>query len=289
MITNIDDFVRYIPTARGTHFEDIYPFIEEAVIWVEQELFGAELVTAINAIPVDSNELKMMNSIITLKAYFSAIPFLDVIQTANGFAVVSNGSQAPASKERVERLLVHVKERLYFHVDALIEYISQSTTLIGKWKLFPKFNTLTELLYWSGSEFMIYCGDYEILETRESAMKYEAAKRRIPYLELRRQHGLIKGFQDDEISSYISHNYLDELLEKRRNGTLVDDDKRMLNRLKSVIGLYLRSEDLKAEEQLKAIVNLMVKDAGKYGTYASSEEYQLKITERYQNLEKDTT
>jgi hypothetical protein len=289
MITNIEDFVKYIPTARGTHFEDIYPFIEEAVIWVEQELFGSELVTSIKAAQAGSDEQKMLDSIIALKAYSTAIPFLDVVQTANGFAVVNNANQAPASKERVERLLIHVEERLYFHIDSLIEYIQKIVTLFEKWRLFPKFNTLTELMYWSGNEFMIYCGEYELFDNRESVIKYEAAKRRIPYLELRRLHGSIKGFQDVEISSYISRDYLNELIEKRRNGTSTDDDKRMLNRLKSVIGLYMRNDDLKAEEQLKAIVNLMVKDVEKYATYASSEEYQLKITERYQNLEEDPT
>ena len=203
--------------------------------------------------------------------------------------MVSNNNQAPASKERVERLLSHVKERLYFHVDTLVDYIPQVSTLLEKWKLFPRFNTLTELLYWSGNEFMIYCGDYETLDTRESALKYEAAKRRIPYLELRRLHGSIKGFQDEEIASFISRNYLDELINNRRNFQSTEDDKKMLNRLKSVIGLYMRKDDLKAKEQLKSIVNLMLKDPTKYATYVESEEYQLKITERYQNLEEDPT
>jgi len=43
-------------------------------------------------------------------AFHRAIPHLDVILTPNGFGIVSNSNIAPASKERVERLMASLLE-----------------------------------------------------------------------------------------------------------------------------------------------------------------------------------
>ena len=285
MIANIDDFVKYIPTARGTHFEDIAPFIEEAKIWIEQEFFGRDLLSDIEAEDANSEAKKVVDSIICLKAYSTAIPFLDVVQTANGFAVVNNSNQAPASKERVERLLKHVQERLYFHVDNLIVCIEANPEFLDKWKLFSRFENLTDLVYWSGIEFLQYCGDS--VETVENIA--DAIKHNIPYKDLQRMRSMITGFQYQEISSYISRVYLDDLINKRRLGTLTGEERKLIDNLKIIVALYIRNNSFKAEEQLKYIVNRMVTNIDSFPSYKESEEYKIKISERYQNQQDDAT
>lgn len=298
MITSIEDFIKYIPTARGTHFEDIEVFIQEGLLWPQTEIFGSDLVKSVEA-SEDSDLNRIFNSIIALKAYSSAIPFLDVVQTSNGFAVVNNANVVPASRERVDKLLQWVNERLYFHVDSLIEYVSANATLLAEWRKFHKYNFLTELVFWNGNEFMQYCGDYEKMETivtkasvsykGGSAMAQDAARRRIPYLELRRLHGVIRGFQDEEISNFISKDYLNELIDKNRQKTLLANEASIFNRLRFIVGLFLQNEDAKAKEQLKAIVNMMMLSLETYTTFANSEEYKVKVAVRYQNLEEDPT
>ena len=284
MIQNIDDFVKYIPTARGTHFEDIAPFIEEAKIWIEQEFFGKDLISAIET-EESTDSKKTVDSIICLKAYSSAIPFLDVIQTSNGFAVVNNANQAPASKERVERLLKHVQERLYFHVDNLIVCIEAKPEFLDKWKLFSRFENLTDLVYWSGIEFLQYCGD----SVESAANDVDAVNHNIPYKDLQRMRSMIAGFQCQEISSYISRVYLDDLINKRRLHTLTAEESKLMDNLKIIVALYIRNNSFKAEEQLKLIVNRMVMNLDSYPLYRESDEYKIKISERYQNQQGDTT
>ncbi len=285
MIANIDDFVKYIPTARGTHFEDIAPFIEEAKIWTEQEFFGRDLLSDIEAEDANSEAKKVVDSIICLKAYSTAIPFLDVIQTSNGFAVVNNSNQAPASKERVERLLKHVQERLYFHVDNLIVCIEAKTNYLDKWRLSSRFENLTDLIYWSGIEFLQYCGD----SVESVANVADAIKHNIPYKDLQRMRSMITGFQYQEISSYISRVYLDDLINKRRLGTLTGEERKLIDNLKIIVALYIRNNSFKAEEQLKYIVNRMVTNIDSFPSYKESEEYKIKISERYQNQQDDAT
>ncbi|MDD4778730.1 MAG: hypothetical protein PHV53_10650 [Fermentimonas sp.] len=284
MIQNIDDFVKYIPTARGTHYEDIAPFLEEAKIWIEQEFFGKDLISAIET-EESTDSKKTVDSIICLKAYSTAIPFLDVIQTSNGFAVVNNTNQAPASKERVERLLKHVQERLYFHVDNLIACIEAKPEYLEKWRLFSRFEKLTDLVYWSGNEFLQYCGD----SIESVANIADAIKNNIPYKDLQRMRSLITGFQYQEISSYISRVYFDDLINKRRLGTLTDEERKLMGNLKIIVALYIRNNSFKAEEQLKHIVNSMVTNIDNFPLYKGSEEYKVKISERYQNQQDDAT
>jgi uncharacterized protein with HEPN domain len=285
MIANIDDFVKYIPTARGTHFEDIAPFIEEAKIWIEQEFFGRDLLSAIETEDANSEANKVVDSIICLKAYSTAIPFLDVIQTSNGFAVVNNSNQAPASKERVERLLKHVQERLYFHVDNLIACIEAKQEYLDKWRLSSRFENLTDLVYWSGIEFLQYCGD----SVESAANVVDAVNHNIPYKDLQRMRSLIAGFQYKEISSYISRVYLDDLINKRRLHTLTAEESKLMDNLKIIVALYIRNNSFKAEEQLKLIVNRLAMNLDSYPLYRESDEYKIKISERYQNQQGDTT
>ena len=298
MISNIDDFVRYIPTARGTSFEDIFPFLEEAKMWAEDQLFGQDIVAEADKAEADEALSRSMNSIISLKAYAGAIPFLDVVQTPNGFAVVSNGSQAPASKERVERLLAYVNERLYSHVDTLIEYIERKP-LLGIWKGFYRFEYLTEILFWSGTDFASFAGDYEKIETIASTAKisykggassqHEAQRRKTPFLELQRLHVLIKGYQDEERSNAISRDFMQHLIDVRRAGTATADEVGIISKLKFITGLFFQDDTFRAQEQLDGIVNRMIANPLKFPIYADSDEYRLKITQRYQNLATDTT
>ena len=46
-----------------------------------------------------------MARIVAFDAFRNAVPHLDLILTPNGFGIVNNSNIAPASKERVERLI----------------------------------------------------------------------------------------------------------------------------------------------------------------------------------------
>ena len=83
------------------HFvpDDLFELIVEFSASAETEAENSTLATL--CLPLEKA--------IVCQAYKNAIPSLDLVLTPNGFGIVSNQNVAPASKERVERLLASLE------------------------------------------------------------------------------------------------------------------------------------------------------------------------------------
>ena len=111
-LINTDDQVRQnIPnvlvTVEGeaTLLEKLTPFIEQAETWLATNFTSSELLQAIAA--EEGTPLKeLCTRIVITEAFRAAIPSLDVILTPNGFGIVNNATVVPASRDRVERLIL---------------------------------------------------------------------------------------------------------------------------------------------------------------------------------------
>jgi len=104
LISTIEQFVEVIPTAAGTEFKAIQPFLNESENQLVGLFIGEDLFSYVTSQQTDSRLKSIFVRLLCLQAYENAIPFADLIQTPNGFGIVSNSNMAPASKERVERL-----------------------------------------------------------------------------------------------------------------------------------------------------------------------------------------
>lgn len=91
------------------------PWIQSAKDWLETEYIGPDdfLNMADNARAI---------RIVVLKAFVYAIPSLDLVVTPTGFGVISTDSVAPASKERIERLLESLRNKIDGELDLLLEF-----------------------------------------------------------------------------------------------------------------------------------------------------------------------
>ena len=101
ILNDIEKFTYHVPTAEGSDLEELRTFVEEAEQWLSDKLTGPDLYGLISGLDETENLNDCAQAAVCLKAYETAVPFLDLIQTPNGFAVVSNSNQAPASRERV--------------------------------------------------------------------------------------------------------------------------------------------------------------------------------------------
>ena len=105
LITNQQTLEIYLPnqleTVEGEHslFTKITPWLKEAELWIEQ------YICHIGMINEQDQTFNLLQNIAALHAFALAIPSLDLILTPNGFGIVSNANVAPASKDRVERLV----------------------------------------------------------------------------------------------------------------------------------------------------------------------------------------
>ena len=107
--------------------DKLTPFLETSEEWVKQT-FTSE--TTFNTIAgySDSNILKpVLARVVVNHALLAAIPTLDLVLTPNGFGIVSNQNVAPASKERVDRLLDSLERDRDSAIDQLLRRLPQAS------------------------------------------------------------------------------------------------------------------------------------------------------------------
>ena len=116
IIENDNQLRKYIPnviqTINGeqTLFEKLSSQIEEAELWAAESFTGETLFNEIAKEPEGNVLRRMMAIIVCNHAFMQDIPSLDLVLTPNGFGIVSNANIAPASKDRVERLIASLEK-----------------------------------------------------------------------------------------------------------------------------------------------------------------------------------
>ena len=101
------------------------PFLNAAENWVSDTFLSSAIFAEI-CTQQDTDTLRNATiQVVVYEAFRNALPHLDVILTPNGFGIVSNSNVAPASKERITRLL----DALLDNRDAAI---AQLLTILSK-------------------------------------------------------------------------------------------------------------------------------------------------------------
>ena len=125
IITSDQQLRRLIPNVLATVegesslLDKLTPFLEASEEWVKQsfvpdDLFDLVAEYSASAETAAENSTiaaihATLEKVIAYHSYMTAIPSLDLVLTPNGFGIVSNTNIAPASKERVERLLASLE------------------------------------------------------------------------------------------------------------------------------------------------------------------------------------
>jgi len=165
LITTFAQLQSVIPTIIGNGDIELYTtYLNDAEDYLANEIVGADLFTDLQETHSGSDNteskwdkaLDLCRNIVALKAYHIAIPFLDLIQTQNGFAVASNSNQAPASKERVKALREGVQNRLNDAIEGLLKFMDDNLDLFTVWSEAPSFTQRYDLLIHSARDFQKY-------------------------------------------------------------------------------------------------------------------------------------
>jgi len=124
LITNETELRRYIPNAFTTVkgetplLQKLTPYIESAEQWLKQYLTGGVMFEAVQS---------LATHIVVNEAMRQAVPSLDLVLTPNGFGIVSNSNIAPASKERVERLITSLESERDNYIEQLLPLLVQNS------------------------------------------------------------------------------------------------------------------------------------------------------------------
>ena len=150
------------------------PFLSMAEKWV-CDVFTSEPVFDTICSLAEENSLRAATTqIVVYEAFRRALPHLDVILTPNGFGIVSNTNIAPASKERIARLLDTLLENRDAAISQVLSLVPAETgwlsTEQGKFfaaTMFPNLEVTLRFPKPSEGRWMLY------LSIREKAIAIE--------------------------------------------------------------------------------------------------------------------
>ncbi|WP_363324628.1 DUF6712 family protein [uncultured Duncaniella sp.] len=121
--------------------DKLRPWLDSAKEWLEQNVIGA--------LEPSGQALNLVEKVIVFKAFSLAVPSLDLSLSPSGFAVINTDGRAPASKERVERLIASINSFVDQNLDALVfllySYESWRNSDIGQWWLATFIPNLNEV------------------------------------------------------------------------------------------------------------------------------------------------
>lgn len=117
LITSNEQLLTLIPNTvtavkrEAALFDKMTPFLSATEEWLSDNFTSADVLSVISNLEASHTTRMLATQIVAYDAFYRAIPHLDVILTPNGFGIVSNSNVAPASKERVDRLMASLIER----------------------------------------------------------------------------------------------------------------------------------------------------------------------------------
>lgn len=270
ILKTLEQFQKAIPTAVAIeNFSDVEPYIRSAELWIKNQVLGATLYNLVETeVEEPSSELvelvEMCRSVIGNHAFWDAIPFLDLVLTNNGFAVISANNKVPASKERVDRLRENCLVRRDSEVELLIAFLEDHPDYHDEWKGSPAYSVMTDCLIRTATELQQY-GNWE--GTRRD------------FLKLRPK--LIQETMN-RMEPVFSTAYIAELIEKQRDNDVTNGDLKVIVLLKYALGCLVNGNTEAAEKIAGDALRYIDNHPTDFTTYFASSEY-LSRAAIYQN------
>ena len=125
LIQNDETLRRFIPNTLVTVQGETTLYDKMQVELSMSEMWMTRLVGDNLASHADTD---IVLKLIATDAFLRAVPSLDLVITTNGFGIVSNNTIAPASRDRVDRLLSSLEQNRNFAIDQLLHSLLQDST-----------------------------------------------------------------------------------------------------------------------------------------------------------------
>ncbi len=259
LITNDETLRLYMPnvftTVKGelALFDKIAKHIDIAEHWVIVNFTSESTFNTICGYNDDNHIKTLTAQLVVADALIHAIPSLDLVLTPNGFGVVSNQNVAPASKERVERLIASLK-------------IVRDDCILALLKVLP---SLSDWLTTAQAEFFgaTLFPATSIVQDVGAVCASEWQK----YLELRSQIIDLEASLADE---WFSPELMSALRSENLRSTLTGERKLVATQIKAQIIGYLRNGSFNSR-RLADIVNFIRQRETEFPEWHSSDVAQL--------------
>ena len=252
-------------------FERIRDYIDDAedyVTYLTAGLLDNESVISDTDTLVLKRAVSWAVRLICARAYAHAIPHLDLVLTSTGFGVVSNQNVAPASSERVLRLLDAVQRleiRSYYR---LIGEMRNVANWGDSQQAIDNFLTPT---IWDPDLWSLYGGEV-VREVKDPVREYRIA--------------LLQA--ETNVSNLISSKFFDEIALAVRHNCNDEKILKVLHLIQLLVMAMVKNdhsvENLKGS--LLTFLEIHIED---YPTYANSTAYKANHFKPYENKQDDST
>lgn len=253
--------------ASGNVFAVIGGYIEQAH---EEafEMLGEELYSHLSGVTADDEDYFLANHVkrwLCLRAYETAIPHLDLVLTPTGFGVVSNQSTAPASADRVNRLIATVKDAREDAFDELIERLRGN----DKWCESNIAMVLFGSLFYRAKQLT----RYGVPNAHRSQLT--SARPRINAAEAR-------------LKEAISPEFYQELCDAQRKKNETSQQLAAIVHCLNVIGCELDNDRRESFHHCRLLVSFLDANIRDFTTYANSTAYEANNFQHYKNSADDS-
>jgi hypothetical protein len=267
ILTTIEQFTVAIPTAVAiSEFKDVEPYVRSSEQRIKNRLLGSDLYDTIAAEDfADGDLLQLCHSVIANHAFWDAAPFLDLVLTDSGFAVISATNKVPASKERVERLREQCLLRRDAEEELLIEFLEQHPAYHDEWKGSPAYSVMTDCLIRTATELQQY-GDWE------------GSRREFLKLRPKLVHETMT-----RLEPVFSKDLIEDLIELQRDDDLTGDNLKVATMLKWALGSLVSGNIVAAEKIAADALRYIDANIESFPLYAASSEYLARAVPVYVN------
>lgn len=260
MIKDIDTFRQLIPTVTGGTLDKYLQPIADAQEWLVSKIAGPKLMDEIlraGESDPPAELFTLARRVVAYKAYIDAIPKMDVLETANGFAVVNDEKLVPASRERVNALIVSMSDSLMSALEALIEYLEDTPQYAEAWKSSPSYSIISDSLLPSLRLFRRYGrfdGNYLDFITSRPAML---------------------AIQMKFIEPKVSRELLAEIISQIREDSLTDANRAILDDLRFALAGFYNSDPELGDASLCRVREVLEQSPSDYPAFEGSRLYRL--------------
>lgn len=258
-----DEFEKFVSVATSSHeevYEKVVPHFETAFEEIKAGVLGD---TGTSAVEDGQHEklVKAFKNLAAIHAFLDVFRQLDLVLTPTGFGVVSTQQMAPASKQRVDALIGHLRDSGLIAQGQLLEELCK----LSGWGTTTQAQENIDTLFY----------DFRMLQKMQgpaaSHLDWQASQRLI--------------FEADEhLRQKISSQYMDHLLDHVRCGTVSADDHPVIFQCRHIINLWIAGDQKAVRLKMRRLLNLLDSDLEKYTIYAEF-GYPVNHHENFQNTQ----
>jgi len=240
------EFEAILSVATSSHVE-VYEKVEPHFAAAFEEC-RADVLGDVGTSAIEADEYgELANAVrrwVALQAFLSVFRQLDLVLTPTGFGVVSTQQMAPASKQRVDALIGHIRDSvLIAHGQMLAELCK-----VEGWGSSTQARENIDTLFY----------DFRLLQKMQgpaaSHLDWQAAQRLI-------------GEADEALRLKISNQYMDDLLHHVRCGSVSADDRPVIFLCRHIISLWIAGDQDAVRLKMRRLLNLLDADLEKYPIY----------------------